>query len=113
MNLYSFLLRFLLAFTLTATASAWGNLGHRTVAYLAEKYISRTGRIYLNNVLGNVDLGEAAIWADWYKSTPEGKHTASWHFINANDKPPESCDLDFGRDCGDGCIVSAILNIVS
>jgi len=79
---------------------------------LAEKYIARNGRIYLHDVLGNIDLVEAAIWEDWYKTTPEGKHTASWHFINANNKLLELCDLNLRRDCGDGCIVSAILNNV-
>jgi hypothetical protein len=93
-------------------AAAWGNLGHRTVGYLAEKYLSNAGRIYIMNILGDVDISDAAIWADWYKNTPEGKDTGSWHFINAHDSPPKSCDLDFARDCGDGCIVTAILNTV-
>ena len=115
MNPLHLILQILLAFSLTNTTFAWGNLGHRTIAYLAEKYISREGRIYLNNVLGPVDLGEASIWADVYRTTAEGKSTAAWHYVNGHDNPPQSCDLDFGRDCAgeEGCVVTAVLNLVS
>lgn len=65
------------------------------------------------NILGDVDISDASIWADWYKTTPEGRETGSWHFVNAHDSPPKSCDLDFERDCGDRCLVTAILNVVS
>ncbi|KAH7390180.1 S1/P1 nuclease [Cadophora sp. MPI-SDFR-AT-0126] len=104
----------LLVFHVSHTA-AWGNLGHRTVALVAEKHLTDAGHIYVQNILGNVDISDAAIWADWYKDTPEGKSTGTWHFINGNDNPPTSCDLDLARDCrGErGCIVTAILNMTS
>jgi len=72
------------------------------------------GLKYLRKILGDVDISDAAIWADWYKDTPEGKHTGSWHFINGHDNPPISCVLDLATDCpeGNGCIVTAILNTV-
>ena len=95
--------------------AAWGNLGHRTVAYLAEKHLTHAGLAFVRSILGDVDISEAAIWADWYKDTPEGKYTGSWHFINGHDDPPTSCDLDLARDCPgqNGCIVTAIMNMVS
>lgn len=65
----------------------------------------------MENILGDVDISDASIWADWYKTTPEGRETGSWHFVNAHDSPPKSCDLDFERDCGDRCLVTAILNV--
>lgn len=98
---------------------AWGSFGHRTVAYLAEKYLTRAGYAYVEAVLqdqGRYDISDAAIWADGSvkRRVPE---TAHWHYIDAQDDPPEHCEVKYKRDCnqnGDpGCVISAITNMVS
>lgn len=95
--------------------TSWGNLGHRTIAYLAEKYLTPPGHTYIQQLLRDGDISDAAIWADSYKYTPPGRHTSSWHFINAHDDPPNSCGLEIEQDCpsNEMCIITAILNMVS
>jgi hypothetical protein len=68
----------------------------------AQSILNDTSSSYLANV---------ATWADEYRSTDEGDFSSPFHYIDAEDNPPESCNVDFERDCGDeGCVVSAIAN---
>lgn len=56
-------------------------------------------------------LANIASWADDYRETTAGSWSAPLHFIDAEDDPPTSCDVDYDRDCGSsGCSVSAIVN---
>ena len=56
-------------------------------------------------------LANIASWADQYRYTTAGKWSAPLHFIDAEDNPPSSCNVDYERDCGEsGCSVSAIAN---
>lgn len=106
------LLCLLLAFV--CRCSGWGNLGHRTIALLAEKNLSPPAKIYLGKLLGNDDLSDASIWADAFKFTPEGAYTSSWHFLDAHDDPPTTCTIDLAVDCPDSrlCIITAISKAV-
>lgn len=61
----------------------WGNVGHRTVAYLAEQYLTDQGTVLLNDLLpqeDDFDVSDAAIWADKIKHTTRPQ-TAPWHFV--------------------------------
>jgi hypothetical protein len=59
----------------------------------------------------NGSVGRAAAWADGYAHTSEGRFSYQWHWIDTHDHPPQSCKLDYTRDCAEGgCIVSAIAN---
>jgi hypothetical protein len=93
----------------------WGNLGHRTIAYLAEKHFTEKGNRYATELLGGEDISDAAIWADEFKNTDVGRYTGSWHFVDAKDNPPLSCDVRIDRDCVTNrtCIITAISNMVS
>ena len=42
---------------------AWGNFGHRTVAYLAEMYFTSDAKDYVSGILNGEDISDAAIWA--------------------------------------------------
>lgn len=56
-------------------------------------------------------LASVASWADTYRSTAAGRWSAPLHFIDAEDNPPSSCNVDYNRDCGNtGCSLSAIAN---
>ena len=56
-------------------------------------------------------LASVASWADQYRATKAGKWSAPFHFIDAEDNPPTSCNVDYERDCGHlGCSVSAVAN---
>ncbi|KAH9209900.1 phospholipase C/P1 nuclease domain-containing protein, partial [Leptodontidium sp. 2 PMI_412] len=95
--------------------ASWGSLGHRAIAYLAEIHPTSPGYAYIQQLLRDRDISDAAIWADFYKYTPPGWHTSSWHFINAHDNPPNSCRLELEQDCSgkEMCIITAISNMVS
>ena len=50
-------------------------------------------------------------WPDHFDHTPAGKFSGLYHFIDAKDKPPTSCNVNFNRDCKiQGCVISAIAN---
>jgi hypothetical protein len=54
-----------------------------------------------------------AVQADTYKYTSAGLYSKPYHFIDAQDDPPSSCNVDYNRDCGSGgCVVAAIQNYV-
>lgn len=97
-------------------AIAWGTLGHETVAYIAQNFVTSATATYAKNILGDTStsyLANVATWADSYRSTAAGKFSAPFHFIDAEDSPPKTCNVDYNRDCGaSGCVVSAIANYV-
>lgn len=100
--------------SLSSGALAWGNLGHETVALIAQNYVADDTKSFCEDVLGNKSdtyLADVATWADTYRREKGGTFSAPFHFIDAEDKPPSTCNVDYQRDCGDaGCVVSAIQN---
>ncbi|RDW78340.1 putative nuclease S1 [Coleophoma crateriformis] len=98
-------------------AFAWGTLGHDTVAYIASNFVTAETATYFQNILGDTSanyLASVATWADSYRYTTAGKFSAPYHYIDANDAPPKTCDVQYSRDCGStGCVVSAIKNYTS
>lgn len=61
---------------------AWGDLGHRTVAYLAERYLNEQGAQLVEDLIvptGDFDISDAAVWADKQKS--RYPYTIPWHYI--------------------------------
>ncbi|KAF2403545.1 nuclease s1 [Trichodelitschia bisporula] len=97
--------------TLASSVFCWGNLGHRTVALLAEQDFTEEAQAFAKQLLNGTDIDTAAIWADKYKDTPDGRPTGSWHFVNANDTPPLACDVVPRRDCAQSCILNVIPNM--
>ncbi|KAJ7102375.1 S1/P1 nuclease-domain-containing protein [Mycena belliarum] len=95
-------------------ANAWGSLGHATVAYVAQNYVTAQTAAWAKGVLNDTStsyLANIASWADSYRATAAGAWSAPLHFIDAEDNPPTTCDVDFARDCGAaGCSVSAMAN---
>ncbi|RDW84805.1 putative nuclease S1-1 [Coleophoma cylindrospora] len=98
-------------------AFAWGTLGHDTVAYIASNFVTAETATYFQNILGDTSanyLASVATWADSYRYTTAGTFSAPYHYIDANDSPPTTCDVVYSRDCGStGCVVSAIKNYTS
>lgn len=89
-------------------------LGHITTAYLASHFVSNTTEAYLKHILYNDTsdyLANIATWADSVRYTKWGRFTKTFHFIDAKDDPPVSCDVDLARDCkSTGCVVSSLAN---
>ena len=102
--------------TFTPSVLAWGNVGHQTVAYIASDFVSAKTKSWAQKILGDTSdnyLANVATWADTYKYTSAGSFSEPFHFIDAMDSPPKTCNVDYSRDCGDdNCVVSAIVNYV-
>jgi hypothetical protein len=81
------LLAFALCAGLVAAASpaaAWGPIGHRVSAELAERNISGRTRAQVEEILGSERLAEAATWPDEQRSNPDAfwRETASpFHYV--------------------------------
>ncbi|KAJ7871563.1 S1/P1 nuclease-domain-containing protein [Mycena leptocephala] len=93
---------------------AWGALGHATIAYVAQNYVTAETASWAQGVLNDTSasyLASIASFADQFRATAAGAWSAPLHFIDAEDNPPTTCNVDFTRDCGaTGCVVSAIAN---
>lgn len=105
----------LLALAGAKTAYAWGALGHETIGYIASNLVKNETRAWAQAILNDTSdsyLANIASWADSYRRTDEGDFSAGFHYIDAEDDPPRSCNVDFERDCSveEGCVVSAIAN---
>lgn len=71
-----------LFFLISQPVTGWGDVGHRTVAYLAEKYFTDQGSQLVEKLLANndgYDISDAATWADKIKW--KRPFTRPWHFI--------------------------------
>jgi hypothetical protein len=106
-------MRLLSILLLASSVSAWGNLGHRTVAYIAYKLISPYHQHVVDDILDygldGRDVSDGAVWPDQIRHARPW--TGAWHFIDALDNPPESCVVEYPKDCGvhnEGCIISAL-----
>lgn len=102
---------------LPSSVHAWGSLGHTTVAYIAQNFICDKTAQFAKQLLNDSSsayLANVATWADSYRNEPGGGFSSVYHYIDALDNPPESCNIDYERDCPEeGCIVSAIANYSS
>ena len=71
-----------LFFYMPIQVMAWGQLGHRVVAQIADAYLTPKARIELEKILGNESLAMAANWADFIKSDPNYRALSQWHYVD-------------------------------
>ena len=67
-----------------APAGAWGPIGHRVTAQIAQDNVSGHTRAEIALILGHEGLAEASTWPDEQRSNPEPfwQETASpWHYV--------------------------------
>ncbi len=91
-------------------ALAWGQIGHRVVAELAQSRLTPVSRAAVADLLkGEADatLAGNAVWADDVrKSEPAYQWTAALHWVNFE---PGNCHYDAAHSCADGlCVVGGI-----
>ncbi|TWT21043.1 S1/P1 nuclease [Luteimonas marina] len=92
-------------------AQAWGPLGHRLVARLAEPRLTPQARAEIDRLLAieqASSLADIANWADDLRANdPDlGRRSARWHFINIGE---HDCAYDVAHACPNGdCVVEAI-----
>ncbi|TWG94328.1 S1/P1 nuclease [Luteimonas sp. J16] len=102
-----------LAFALSwpTAAHAWGPLGHRLVARLAESRLDPATRAEVERLLateGLQSLADVANWADNLRELdPDlGRRTSRWHYVNLGEL---GCRYDADAACPGGhCVVEAI-----
>ena len=64
---------------------AWAMTGHRVIAEIAERHLSKRAKKNIQKIIGQQKLAYWSNWADFVKSDPElNKRTSSWHYINAD-----------------------------
>ncbi|PTB73614.1 phospholipase C/P1 nuclease [Trichoderma longibrachiatum ATCC 18648] len=93
-------------------AMAWGGLGHITTAYIASNFVSNSTEAYLKQLLRSNEsdyMAKVASWADSIRYTKWGRFTSTFHFIDAHDNPPESCNVDFERDSTTASIAEKLI----
>lgn len=94
----------LLTFFMTLDACAWGALGHRVIASVADTELTPEARAKIGRLLAQepgATLASISTWPDEQRSTA----TAKWHFVNF---PEGTCTYHAERDCpGGACVVEA------
>ena len=61
---------------------AWGVVGHRTVARIAENHLSATTKHEIGRLLGSETLPLVSTWPDEIRSDPQYSSTGPWHYVN-------------------------------
>lgn len=98
-----------LTLCIALSASAWGPKGHDTVAYIAEKHLSKRTLKKVQEVLDGHSLVYVANWMDNASHTEEYKHTKTWHYVNVD--PNEGSYAEASKEAK-GDVVTAINSIV-
>lgn len=72
-----------LALTLLAAQQvlAWGDLGHSTVGFIAEKNLTPAAKAMLQDILGVEPMAVSAIWPDQVRADDRFKMFAAYHFF--------------------------------
>ena len=100
-----------LALALALPVQAWGPLGHRLVALLAEPDLDPQARATVARLLqgeAEPSLAGVANWADDLRANDPGlgKRSARWHYVNIADP---GCAFEPALDCpGGNCVVDAL-----
>lgn len=68
--------------TISQNTFAWGTTGHRIVAEIAERNLSRKAKKEIIKIIGNQKLAYWANWPDFIKSNKDFKYADSWHYVN-------------------------------
>jgi S1/P1 Nuclease len=90
-------------------ALAWGELGHRTVAEIATRYLVEQTAAEVHKLLGDGAhvMTEVSVWADTIVGDRPG--TYPWHVVQI---PRDGSGYDRNRDCpNNDCIVEKITEL--
>lgn len=68
---------------------SYGVTGHRIVAEIAERNLTRKAKKNLKKIIGDQKLAYWANWPDFIKADTTGtwKHSEVWHYVNVNSHP--------------------------
>ncbi len=79
----------LFVFTVCNFLFAWGDLGHKTIAYIADKNLSEKARTMVSDILGAESLMVASVFADQVRADERFDLFKPYHYIELklNEKP--------------------------
>ena len=69
-----------LCFAATQSAKAWNNIGHATIAVIAERHLTDEAKEKCRSYLKH-NLPYYAAWMDYWRNCPGFEHTSSWHGV--------------------------------
>ena len=78
----SLILWIVLLLAVPHVSRAWGVLGHRAVARIAENHLTPAARQQVSRILGWETMPLVSTWADELRADPQFKETAPWHYLN-------------------------------
>ncbi|KAG8953008.1 hypothetical protein FRC03_011951 [Tulasnella sp. 419] len=115
----------LIALLSTIQVHAWASKGHNIAAYIAEQFLTGDARLLIDHVLSNdagynrylianedqtlLSSSNAAIWADKFAETEEGRKTRRWHFIQLGKQERDISDKGMENILSREGIVKAIV----
>lgn len=75
----------LLLLFVASVAMAWGQKGHDTVAYIAERHLTSATRAAVDSIFGGRSMVYWANWLDNASHTREYAYTKTWHYKNVDE----------------------------
>ena len=72
-------------FLLASNAFAWGPMGHKIVAEVAESSLNPNTLLKVKAILGQQTLADVATWADSIRNQANYEHTKTWHYVSIED----------------------------
>ncbi|MDE5970590.1 MAG: S1/P1 nuclease [Muribaculaceae bacterium] len=69
---------------MSLSAFGWGQKGHDTTAYIAEKHLTPTTRAAVDSILEGRSMVYWANWLDNASHTPAYAYTKTWHYKNVD-----------------------------
>lgn len=88
MSLFRVFLLFLCLSLFTFEARAWGVLGHRTIARIAENHLTPKARREIATLLAGETLPLVSTFPDEIRPYPTFKYTAPWHYLDTTPRLP-------------------------
>ena len=70
---------------LSTQALAWGPVGHRVVAEIAQRRLKPDSAKLVSQILNQQSLPDVANWADLVRSDPAWKRASPWHYVSIED----------------------------
>ncbi len=69
-------------FCIPFKSMAWGTLGHRIIAEIANSYLTTKAKKEITAILGHQSIAMSSNWAYFIKSDPAYSYLSNWHYIN-------------------------------
>lgn len=81
---FSAIVAFLMVFSAIQPAMAWGVIGHRVIAEIAQRHLNKKTKKAIAELIGKEGLAYWANWSDFVKSDTTGawKMADPWHYVN-------------------------------